>query len=309
MRRLRVTSLVAVCLTLIVIGVGVFTRLSDAGLGCPDWPACYGHFIVPKNTNAMRSPIEVKKAQIEMGHRYVAGVLTVVIFAVALLSILAASFGGISFLLSALTLLFLLSYQIVLGMWTVTMKLAPWVVMQHLIVGVGILSVLWLIYLRAKHHANHFVVRTVSVKLRMFGMLCFILLFLQIILGGWTSSHYAGLICRGVLACDPVRTAHHLTASDTTKITIQMTHRFGAVIVSVALLILFFWIRFAYRDFLPLRKVAHYLVMFLVIQIALGMFNVALQLPILIALIHNLMAAIMLLTLVTINFYLNRVRC
>jgi len=268
-------TLLAVFLTYCVIGIGAFTRLSNAGLGCPDWPACYGKLIVSQPT--VGAQINIQKAQIEMGHRYIAGALGAVILLVAVLTAMISSDKGRQFLVYSIGLIALLIYQVLLGMWTVTLKLSPFIVMQHLFVGLAILSLLCLIYLslREKKIAPPRVF--VGKKLVAFAWICFLLLFLQIILGGWTSSHYAGLLYQGISAI----------------------HRWSALVVSAAFLCLFFCIR---------MQSTYYLLALLCVQILLGALNVIFQLPLSIAVAHNLTAAAMMLMMVTIIFNLHASR-
>ena len=290
-KRLSVLSFITVCLTYLVIGVGAFTRLSHAGLGCPDWPGCYGYLVVPKdkstlqniNLNYSATPIHVKKAQTEMGHRYLAGLLGVLMISVAVLCVMTARTAGFEYLIFASLLFLLLIYQVFLGMWTVTLKLSPWIVMQHLLVGMTILSLLWLIYLcsRQTHHAVAKINFTRT--FRLLAAFSLIMLVLQVILGVWTSSHYVGLLYAGVSA----------------------VHRWGALIVGCALFSLFLSIQIQYRSDRVLSKISWYLLFFLCVQILLGALNVIFQLPLFLAIAHNLIASMILLIMVTINYYIN----
>lgn len=290
--RLSKLSFFAVFLLYLVIGLGAFTRLTDAGLSCPDWPACYGHFVVPKNPAVLQridaqyphAPIVVHKAQTEMAHRYLAGVLGIIIVAASVLSILLMRSAGSSFLVYGVLLLCMLVYQVLLGMWTVTFKLAPIVVTQHLLVGTAIIALLWMMYLRSRNKKTS-VTAPVDKKLRLFGFFCLALLFLQIGLGGWTSSHDAG--------------------TEMAPLVIQMMHYSGALLVTFSFLSLFLWIKLRCRDNRSLSRIAHYLLVLLFFQIILGGVNVMMHVPLVIALLHNLVAVTMLLVLVTVNYHLN----
>jgi cytochrome c oxidase assembly protein subunit 15 len=270
-----------------VIGVGAFTRLSDAGLGCPDWPACYGQWFVKKPSVA--SHINIQKAQTEMGHRYLAGVLGVLIMMVAILCAMIASSAGFRFLIFSLGLFLLLMYQVLLGMLTVTLKLSPIIVAQHLLVGMFLLSLLWLIYLNArKINATKIQLApfTQSKKLNTFAIICFLLLILQIVMGAWVSGHDAGLIYHGVSA----------------------VHRWGALVIGVAFLALFLGIKKVYPSHYALKNTAHLLLVFLLFQVILGAVNVIFVLPLFVAIAHNLVAATLLLIMTTINYYLVEIR-
>lgn len=148
----RGTVVVTLLLSLVVVGLGAFTRLTEAGLGCPDWPGCYGFMTVPQ-TEAQQAvaseafphvPLEPQKAWNEMIHRYVAGTLGLLIAAIALLSFRRAERPK---LLPSL-LLGTVIFQALLGMWTVTMNLMPLVVMGHLLGGFATVTLLVLLALK-----------------------------------------------------------------------------------------------------------------------------------------------------------------
>lgn len=295
---LATLSFIGVCLTYLVIGVGVFTRLSNAGLGCPDWPACYGHLVVPKHTaiinqiNAQypNAPFAAEKAKIEMAHRYIAGLLGVFIIVIAFLCAFSARQLGFRFTTFSLALFVLLIYQVLLGMWTVTLKLSPPFVMQHLMVALIILSLLWLINLNTRAKSMTTMEKISSIifqpkikKIRWLAAITLIFLFLQIILGAWTSSHYMGLIYSGFSA----------------------VHRWGALVVGCMLLFLFLSIQMDKSSHQHIKKISRWLLFFLCVQVMLGGANVIFQLPLFIAIAHNLIAATLLLIMVTINYQLS----
>lgn len=318
---LAILSFLAVILTFIVIGLGAYTRLNNAGLGCPDWPGCYGHLTVPNNL----SPAITHKAHAEMIHRAVAGTLGIFILAITFLSALISVKRGFQFLIISLLLFALVIYQITLGMWTVTLKLLPIIVTQHLMGGMLLLSLLWLIHLRCRQPNVLITPSSSEKKLRVFALITLMVVLLQISLGAWTSTNYAALICHGFPFCHAaVPLAYHFKSafnllspigtnyeggvlSDAARMTIQMTHRFGALITSLFILLLFFKARYNPR----LRKIMKLALLILLIQICLGISNVLFQRPVAISIIHNLFAAILLLCLVTLNhflYYKNSVR-
>ena len=149
-------------LALGVIALGAYTRLMDAGLGCPDWPGCYGHLVVPMTDDARQSanatfpgtPIVAAKAWAEMVHRYFVGGLSLFILSIVILVLSRKSLRICSNVFAVIGLVLLLCYQIMLGQWTVTLKLLPVIVSQHLLGGYLILSTLWFIYLNNRNHKN-----------------------------------------------------------------------------------------------------------------------------------------------------------
>lgn len=311
-----------------VIGLGAFTRLTNAGLGCPDWPGCYGHFTVPSSTQAIKNAetqypqtkIVQAKAWAEMVHRYAAGTLASLVLVVAILCTVTAVNNGFRFLILGLLLLALVVYQALLGMWTVTLKLLPLIVSQHLLGGLTLFALLWLVYLSAKHiHSIRAV--TTSRLIKTSAVIGLILVFIQIALGAWTSTNYASLSCPDFPFCN-LHTPWHLEFSaafnlfspigidyeggvlnGAARMTIQTVHRFGALIVGLYLVMLTVGI---YRNASaqpPLKRISLIILFLLLLQICLGISNVIFKLPLHVAVAHNLCAALLLIALVTLNFY------
>lgn len=306
---LRVLSLFATFFALGVIALGAFTRLMDAGLGCPDWPLCYGHAIVPSAI-----AIDKYKAWAEMIHRYFAGMLSVLILFVIVLSFFRPNRNRTN-IICAIGLIFLISYQIILGQLTVTLKLMPIIVLGHLLGGFCILSLLWLVFLNATQKLPKI---TVSKGIIFLGYIALILLFSQIMLGAWTSTNYAALSCPDFPFCfndHPFFTmdfqnAFHLLVDkqmnyeggvlpDTARQTIHMMHRIGALIITVYL--------FIFTLILRLKSpVIIWIWGLLTLQIFLGILNVILSLPLFSAVSHTLVASMLLLSLVTLLFQLQK---
>ena len=151
---IRRLAAAGVILAFFVVGVGAYTRLADAGLGCPDWPGCYGFLTVPESTidvsNAEQrfpeAPVEIEKAWWEMGHRYIAGALLALVLATFLV---AWRFRGQQTPTKLITaLLIIILCQAAFGAWTVTLKLWPQVVTAHLLGGFTTLSLLWILLLK-----------------------------------------------------------------------------------------------------------------------------------------------------------------
>ncbi|ARD20537.1 COX15/CtaA family protein [Shewanella japonica] len=311
--------------TFAVILMGAYTRLSDAGLGCPDWPGCYGHIGVPSDSAALakveenfpNQTVEPKKAWLEMIHRYIAGALGLLVLTILIVCLKRADAPKkLPIFISALIL-----FQAALGMWTVTMKLMPIIVMGHLIGGFSLFSLLLLLYLRTKPlripdgdaYAR---------KLAPLAMVSMLVLILQIILGGWTSSNYAALACTTLPICEgnwmdnlafakafsPFQGDHPSfefgVLEYPARMTIHVTHRIWGIITAACLCWLAFKLLKAQSS--VMRKSAWLLFALVVIQVGLGISNIVMHLPLGIAVSHNGGAALLLLTVIFINYALWR---
>lgn len=329
---IRKLALISCLFTLIVIFMGAYTRLVDAGLGCPDWPGCYGHISVPSKSSIVReidanypkTPLVAHKAWAEMIHRYCAGTLGLLMVVIAGLGISCAiKQRKKSAILLYVFMLCLLAYQVTLGMLTVTWKLLPIIVSQHLLGGMLIISTLWLVYL-LHHPANTPIHRKqLSANFRPWALLLLILLFCQIALGAWTSTNYASLVCPDFPFCH----AHHPFAhwhlhaaynfhdpigidyqggvlNKAVRATIQMVHRLGAFIVTLYILCLAAWVNLKARRDSILRQAMLITICLLVIQVCLGISNVIFKLPLFVAVAHSVCAALLLLSVIKLNFVL-----
>jgi cytochrome c oxidase assembly protein subunit 15 len=316
-------------LTFDLIMFGGFTRLTDSGLGCPDWPGCYGHsnpiaahqHIAEAEAAMPTGPVTVAKAWIEMLHRYFAMGVGVLI-----ISLLTIAFVRRRELKQspwpAVGLLVLVCVQGAFGAWTVTLKLMPVIVTTHLLLAIFLLCAL-----------GHLAARQVSTvgsaplevarRFRVFGMVSFVLLFMQIALGGWVSTNYAVLACPdlplchgqvipdadfaagftllrplGVLPNGELLPAAALTA-------IHFTHRVGALVV--------FLVVGTFAGMFTAackragagnsyeRKLGRWLNWVLLLQLATGVSNVIFTWPLAIAVMHNGGAAALALVLAMLN--------
>jgi heme a synthase len=312
--RYAVTS--AVLLSLFVVMLGAYTRLTDAGLGCPDWPGCYGQMVLPSTkaklqiaqTQYPQIPIESRKAWTEMIHRYAAGSLALMIFFIGFYVLRKRLQGNhLPWCLPA-ALLILVIFQAVLGMWTVTLKLLPVVVMGHLLGGMLIVACLSCFRLQISC-AGGYDLPQWRPWLRLGG----IIVFIQIALGGWVSSNYAGISCIGFPMCNgawipdlhfaqgfnlfsPVGANYQGGLLDhNVRVTIQFIHRMGAVLTAIYILVLALFMMFK-SHYKPLKIVATVMLLLVVIQFTLGIMNVIYLLPITVAVAHNGVAALLLAT-------------
>ncbi len=324
-------TIIATILVLFVMMLGAYTRLKDAGLGCPDWPGCYGQVIAPNSPSRVllaneafpNEAIDTAKAWTEMAHRYAAGTLGLLILVITILTLRKHHLHGQPIALP-LALVALVIFQALLGKWTVTMRLLPVVVMTHLMCGMLIMSLLWVLAMRL----GDFFHRAPSENVRVFkpwAAIAIIIVALQIFLGGWTSSNYAALICPDFPYCQgkllpamDLHRAFHFWMStgpnyqggilgNTERVTIQVMHRLGALVTVVYLCWLSAWMLIACRRAMVLKTIALVVLVLLLIQIGLGISNVIWLLPLSSAVAHNGVAALLLLALVTMNYALYKI--
>jgi cytochrome c oxidase assembly protein subunit 15 len=314
-------SFLVTLFALAVIMLGAYVRLSDAGLGCPDWPGCYGQLAVPDTAREIESasaeypqrPVDTAKAWKEMAHRYFAGTLGLLILGLAVAAWRRRRHDPQQLLGVPLGLFGLVIFQALLGMWTVTLLVKPAIVTAHLLGGMATVGLLWWLTLR---QGNWWASRAGPnlQAFRPWAWLGLALLLAQITLGGWTSTNYAALACPDFPTCHsgawwppadfgegfvlwrglgidyefgvldgPARTAIHLS------------HRLGALVV------------FLYLAWLGLRllrgawpALGGVLWLALGLQVGLGITNVLAQLPLPVAVAHNGGAAVLLLVLLTL---------
>jgi len=319
--RYRSLVVASACLTFVVVVVGAYVRLSDAGLGCPDWPGCYGHIDVPRsdaehsqaNAAYPHMPVEMAKAWKEMGHRYIAGILGLLILSIAVIAWRhRAALGQGPWLASSLVAV--VAVQATLGMWTVTMLLKPAIVTLHLAGGMTVLALLTWLAMRQFTPAPI----AAAQALRRWAIVGLVVVAAQILLGGWVSTNYAALACTDFPTCrgawmppmDFANAFHVLrelgmTAggellSNEALTAIHWLHRVGAVIVA-AYLVLFAAKLWRVQ---ALRGLAVFVVVLVAAQFTMGVLNVLLSLPLPLAAAHNGGAAALLALLVVINFRL-----
>ena len=314
----RALSKLAVMLALCVVVLGAYVRLSDAGLGCPDWPGCYGALSVPQSESAIAAaqqaypdkPVQHAKAWKEMLHRYLAGSLGLLVLGLAVLAYRRRQSLKTPWQLSS-GLVVLISLQALLGMWTVTLLLKPVIVTLHLLGGMTTLAVLT--WIAAKHTQRTTTV--VSPVRYLWLRLALLVWFLQLALGGWTSANYAALACTDFPTCHglwlPQMDVHdgfyllrglgesrhggQLPLSALTAI--QWVHRIGAAVV-------FTWCLIAVVVLTrkaSTRPWAWRLLAVLLLQVGIGIGNLVLHLPLVLAVAHNAGAALLGILLVIIN--------
>jgi len=322
----KLISITAVT-TFVLIILGAFVRLSDAGLGCPDWPGCYGNLTPHHSTEEIRAaevvmpggPVTMAKAWKEMAHRYLAMVVGALIAAI----MFAAWRNRKAFAQSPMLATVIgaaVIFQAALGAWTVTMLLKPAIVTSHLLGGVAILALLALLFAQ-QAASGKFGARIIATPgLRLFAVLASCVLFIQIVLGGWTSTNYAALACVDLPKCNgqwvpnmDFANAFHVirplgVGPDGELLTldalraIHWVHRVGAIVV-VAVVGLFAWRLMQQRD---ANKVGKMLGAMLALQVLLGLSNVWFSLPIAVAVAHNGVAALLMALMVVTIYRMNR---
>ncbi|RUO63017.1 COX15/CtaA family protein [Pseudidiomarina insulisalsae] len=325
---MRLLVNLSIVLALIVIVLGAYTRLTDAGLGCPDWPGCYGHLTVPTDVDKVAAaqqlfpdaPLEHHKAWNEMIHRYAAGLLGLAIFVIAVLALVRQRKYPETPLKLPLFLLLLVIFQAALGMWTVTLNLQPLIVMGHLLGGFTTLSLLYLLRLRLKR--IHLPMGDPKARqLANLAMFALLVVVLQIALGGWVAANYAALACTELPICEgnwsanldiagafsvPEAVTYQYGAHDyPERMTMHVAHRFGALVTTLVVGLLL-WRGYVKAHSTVIRTSLNWVALALILQLALGISNVVLMLPLAVAVSHNLMGALLLLSLVGLNYKIAR---
>ena len=309
-----------------VVVLGAFVRLSDAGLGCPDWPGCYGKLSPAHAKEAIAQaqalrpdgPVSTHKAWKEMVHRYFASSLGLLIVIIGILAWmkrekLKQGVGLPTFLIGFVIL------QGLFGMWTVTLKLTPIVVTLHLLGGMTTLALLTWLLLRQSRDIP--AVRTLDAeRLKPYAAVALGMVLLQIALGGWVSSNYAALACADFPTCKGVwvppmdlphafqlvrelgKTAQGELLPLGALTAIHWVHRVGALLT----FLIVGWLVFNMLRIPTLAKAGLWIALLLVVQVGLGITNVLLYLPLAVAVAHNAVAALLLVTLVMLNFRLRK---
>jgi len=328
---IRRLALAGVLLCFSVVVLGAYVRLTDAGLGCPDWPGCYGH-VTPlgaEQSVAARAafptkPLDVGKAWREMIHRYAAGTLGLIIVVIAALAITSRRTRLVS-TAYAIALVATVVFQGLLGMLTVTWRLKPLIVTLHLLFGLTTLGLLWWLWMSLPRHLwggirPHGVGRPslgsraipalrIALRLALLGLVA---LGVQIALGGWTSSNYAAVACPDFPRCQNAWWPHTDykdafvlwrglginyeggVLDNPARVAIHLTHRLGAVVTTMALGVAALFV--ISRPALSGMRISAYAVLAaLALQLAIGVSMVLETFPLLLATAHTAGAALLLL--------------
>ena len=303
----------SIILALIVVILGAYARLADAGLGCPDWPGCYGQLLVPDVVSSeYERPLDIAKAWKEMIHRYAASTLGLAIIVIFIFAALGKTERAQSIKVPA-ALLLLVGFQGALGMWTVTELVHPGIVTMHLLGGFSTTTLIfWLLLNQRKPiQLNQDILKRDKIIL----VVVTVLLAFQIFLGGWTSTNYAALSCgeyfpscldqmwpdnmdfENAFYWGPLGIDYEFgVLENPARSAIQMVHRIGALVITGALI----GLAFAYKNYTMLRNNIFIILLLLSIQVGLGIINVVMSLPMFAAVMHNAVALGLLLSLISL---------
>ena len=313
-------ALLATLMALLVVLLGAYTRLTHSGLGCPDWPGCYGFISVPSTDAQLvhaelhfpQAPVEAAKGWSEMVHRYFAGTLGCLILWLAVRAWKQRKRHDQPLKLPLFILLVVI-IQAAFGMWTVTLKLWPQVVTAHLMGGFATLSLLFLLTLRL---SGWLPALAIPRRLQRWATAGLVLVIIQIALGGWVSSNYAAVACVDLPTCHgqwwpaaDFTNGFHLTQhigpnylggqlDSEARTAIHLAHRLGAVLLTLVLLGLAWQLR---KVGMP--RLAGLVLLVLAVQISLGLSNVLFGLPLGLAVAHNAGGVALMLTLVLVNYH------
>jgi heme a synthase len=312
-RLARIGAIVA----LAVVMLGAWVRLTDAGLGCPDWPGCYGRLVVPHAATTAEElgseytrPLEAGKAWREMIHRYLASTLGLICVSLAVLAWRNRRDPNQPWR-APVALVALVIFQGLLGMWTVTLLLKPIVVVGHLLGGFATLALLASL---GRWRTARFPQPTAG--LRRLGIAAAAALVLQIFLGGWTSANYAALACPDFPTCQTqwwpaiadfdegfvlwrgIGVDYEGGVLDhPARVAVHFTHRLGAVLAAVLITLLGVTLL---REGATRRDGAAVLAV-LLLQLCLGVSIVWFGVPLAVAVLHNGVAALLLLAVINAN--------
>jgi cytochrome c oxidase assembly protein subunit 15 len=316
----RRIALAAACLAAGVVILGAWVRLTDAGLGCPDWPGCYGHLhpaqaakdLAQINAQYPTRAFDSAKAWHEMIHRYFATGLGLMIASLLVIAVWNRKDPRQPF--AAVICLFLVvCMQGALGAFTVTLLLKPLIVTSHLLGGMSTLGLLWWLWLPPERRE----VTAAEKRLRLLAVAGLAVLTLQIALGGWTSANYASVACPDFPTCQQsywprmdYRDAFVLwrglgidyeggVLAHPARVAIHFTHRLGAVVAGLTLLALglYSWLDGATRR---VKLAGLGVAAAVVAQITLGISTVHWGVPLAIATAHNAGAAALVVSMVTL---------
>jgi cytochrome c oxidase assembly protein subunit 15 len=320
----RKLCLLGTVLALCVVVLGAYVRLNHAGLGCPDWPGCYGHFTAGAaaenhavvNAAFPDRPVEYHKALKEMLHRYLASTLG---FAILVIAAVAwrnrhdrQQPTGLPYALVGLVI-----FQGLLGMWTVTLLLKPLIVSAHLVGGLTTLALLWWLSLTTTRRSRP----AAEGSLRGWAVLALVVLALQIMLGGWVSTNYAAVACPDFPTCQrsfwpemDFRDAFVLwrglgidyeggVLDHPARVAIHFTHRLGAILTALVLGFVA-WKALRTGQSRGVRVAGGTLGAVLLLQLVLGPVMVLETFPLPLATAHNAVAALLLLALVALLRFL-----
>ena len=319
MNNIKNLSFLGICLAFVVIALGAWTRLVDAGLGCPDWPGCYGFVVFPINEADIaiaeslypEFPYDINKAIPEVVHRYFAATLG--LFAIFLVYLSFKQNENKNIRLWTIGLLIFICCQGIFGYLTVSLKLLPIIVTGHLFGGFTTLTLFFYIFLKS---SNFEILNKMKIPdLKFIAGLAFFILIIQIFLGVWTSTNYASLACADFPTCQgsylpemDFKNGFNLNQEvgpnylyglldNPSRVAVHYSHRVTAILVTLIFLILMskLW-------FTNAAPLASTLGILLITQISLGIINVVYVLPLYVAIAHNLVAATLLLTIFTINY-------
>ena len=316
-------SFVGALFTLIVISLGAWVRLTDAGLGCPDWPGCYGLLTTPDTVDELakareyypNADIDVGKAWREMLHRYMAGLLGLYVFFITYISI---KYSKRSYTLPVLISI-LIIIQAIMGMLTVTMLVKPTIVTTHLFFGMLTAT---LLFINSLKYSN---ISISSEKIPAIALIIititWVFLIIQILLGGWTSTNYASLACTDFPKCLDQWYPKEMIFNEAfnvidlpdvnyeggilaygAKVAIHYSHRITALILTFVF-ISALYVVFKLNKHSLLKKIMSISIIFFILQVILGISNVVYSLPLNIAVWHTMNAAILMALISSALYY------
>lgn len=321
----RKITLFTIVLAFVVIVLGSYVRSSGVELGCPDWPGCYGKALVTSDVGFMThaennfpySRVNLDKAKKEISYRYLSAFLGILVLLLALFSWTQKK-CRLAALTSTSVLLILFAMHTAMAMWVVKLKGMPVAISGHVMLGFCLFWLMYWFYLRI--NKNTLVSKQATLKgPRTFARFAMLILFLEVMLGIWTSTNGAALACKGFPQCNnewlpavdflkylsvfsSLESGFSGVLSFNGQVAVHWMHRAGALITFVLLTLLMFSAT-AEENTKKVRKAGVQLSILLLVEMLLGVFVVKLELPVFIAVAHNLFALLLMLPLISISFY------
>lgn len=314
---------VSAALALIVILTGSFLRLSGAELACPDWPQCFGQIAISDDADFKAKAgisfpgytVEIDKIRQVMGHRYLTGVLSILVLLLGILSWRQQQ-CRLAALTTSSSLVLLLGVDAFLSIWLIKLNAMPIVETAHLLADMMVFWLVYWLYLRSNPTLSKLSASVGPIGLSRFTIL---VLLLQIVLGVWVSTNQAGLACNGFPACNGqwwpkadyqsgldffhgLASGYTGIVSPDAQLAIMWLHRIGGL-ASLALLMVLIIRSVSAQNIKAVKTAGWSLCALLMVELVVIYIGVKSNMPVGFALAHQIASVLLMLPLISISFY------